>query len=882
MLTTKLFAPTLREKLVIRGRLFDKLSLGLTSKLALISAPAGYGKTTAVLDWLRHIVSKYTWLSLDHNDNDPSRFLSYLVAALQKVAPELVVAVAGLMGGPQQPGFETLLEILINDLAKSQEQLILVLDDYHLITNKSIHAGVGFLIEYKPPALHLVLTTREDPPLALARMRVRNELTEIRASDLMFRQEETERFMRSTMGLNLTERVVQVLEGRTEGWIAGLQLAAISLQGKDEQGIEAFIQSFGGSHRYVIDYLVEEVLQEQSAQVRRFLCQTAALVRFCPALCEAVTGHHDSRELIKQLESLSLFIIPLDENRRWYRYHHLFGNVLSGELAPREREEVYYRAARWFESAGLVEEGIKYALGAKDMDLAGRLMAKAAPGLFQRGEMTTILEWTGELTPEVLLGNVELALYRAWACFYTGQGVKSAQLITRIELEHGQLPGKTLGRLTALKGWLDYSEFGPNGGELARKALKYLTDEDNFRLMALILLGEYQRNLGDATGSMLTFRAAYELSRQADYSFASLGALVELAVALDLTGQRSEAAALCQDTIDKFTQGREPTPLLGFVYTRMGAFCFTANQLDLAHTYLEQGVELCRRLTTDRVMGGEGKITLGNVQLALGQMDLARVLFALGQGEVAWNILTEVRGLVQRAQILPFFGKLGALEAEFLLHQGEVEEAASRLNELSLSPGAEHDPAREEEYLVLARVMLAKGKLKEAKDMLSQMEKSALLGDRQARLINIYIIQAGAEQSLGKPDEAVSLLEKALRIALPGRYLRPFIDAGGEIAKMLRKMRPVSPAFVESILSAFSGSGQETVAAVKANLVDGLSEREREILRLVAQGLSNGEIANKLYITPGTTKWHLNNIFSKLGVNSRTKAVSLAQELKLL
>ena len=464
MLTTKLFAPTLREKLVIRGRLFDKLSLGLTSKLALISAPAGYGKTTAVLDWLRQSGAKYTWLSLDHNDNDPSRFLSYLVAALQKVAPELVVAVAGLMGGPQQPGFETLLEILINDLAKSQEQLILVLDDYHLITNKSIHAGVGFLIEYKPPALHLVLTTREDPPLALARMRVRNELTEIRASDLMFRQEETERFMRSTMGLNLTERVVQVLEGRTEGWIAGLQLAAISLQGKDEQGIEAFIQSFGGSHWYVI----------------------------------------------------------------------------------------------------------------------------------------------------------------------------------------------------------------------------------------------------------------------------------------------------------------------------------------------------------------------------------------------------------------------------------EVEEAASRLNELSLSPGAEHDPAREEEYLVLARVMLAKGKLKEAKDMLSQMEKSALLGDRQARLINIYIIQAGAEQSLGKPDEAVSLLEKALRIALPGRYLRPFIDAGGEIAKMLRKMRPVSPAFVESILSAFSGSGQETVAAVKANLVDGLSEREREILRLVAQGLSNGEIANKLYITPGTTKWHLNNIFSKLGVNSRTKAVSLAQELKLL
>lgn len=882
MLATKLFASALRDNMVIRRRLIDKFNLGLTCKLALVSAPAGYGKTIAVLDWLKHCRVKYAWLSLDKNDNDPSRFLSYVLAALGKVVPEIANQVAELMEGPQQPSFETVLEILINDLAKCHEQLILVLDDYHHINNQSIHAGVSFLIDYKPPGLLLVLTTREDPPLALARMRVSNELTEIRASDLMFRHEEAADFMRDTMGLNLTAQAVSILEGRTEGWIAGLQLAAISLQGKDEQEIEKFIKSFGGSHRYVIDYLIEEVLQGQSPEVRRFLCQTAVLERFCPALCEAVTGRRETRELLNQLESLSLFIIPLDENRLWYRFHHLFGNVLTGHLTQREQEEACWRAAMWFESEGMMEEGIKYSLSAKDMDLSARLMVVAVPALFQRGEMISILQWTDALTPEVFIKNVELAVYRAWAFFYTGRGEESAELITKIQLEHEQLSGRTLGRLTALKGWLDYSSFGPIGGELARTSLEYLVEEDNFRLMALILLGEYQRNLGDAVGSMRTFRAAFELSSQSDYSFASLGALVELAVALDLIGRRHEAAGLCQEAIDKFTQGHEPTPLLGVVYSRLGAFCFGANQLDLAHTYLQQGVELCRKLTNDRVMGGEGKITLGNVQLALGQMDLARVLWALGRQEEARGMLTEVRGLVQRAGILPFIGKLGALEAEILLYRGQVEEAASRLTEISLSPGDEQNPAREEEYLVLVRVMLARGKIQGAREILGQLEKSAVLGGRQARLINIYILQAGAALRLGSQDEAINRLEKALLIALPGEYLRPFIDVGGEIADALPKIRRIAPTFVQRILSGLSGPGQETTIKGKSTLVEGLSERETEILRLVAEGLSNGEIAAKLYITQGTTKWHLNNIFSKLGVNSRTKAVSMARELQML
>lgn len=310
-------------------------------------------------------------------------------------------------------------------------------------------------------------------------MRARNELSEIRAIDLLFEQEEIEQFLRQTMGLNLKENSVKVLEDRTEGWIAGLQLAAISLQGKDETEIDAFIESFGGNHRYVIDYLMEEVLQGQSEEVRQFLCQTAVLERFSPALCEAVTGLADSRERLNQLEKLSLFIIPLDDNRTWYRYHHLFGSILAMELRQREREEVCLRAAGWFEDQGLAEEGAKYAIAARDMNLAARLMAKDTPGVFQRGEMTTLLEWTDALPLEVLLGNVELSTYRAWALFYTGQGERVADLIGKIELKYTQLKGAILGRLTALKGWLDYSAFGSTGGELARKALESLQEGDN-------------------------------------------------------------------------------------------------------------------------------------------------------------------------------------------------------------------------------------------------------------------------------------------------------------------------------------------------------------------------------------------------------------------
>lgn len=404
--------------------------------------------------------------------------------------------------------------------------------------------------------------------------------------------------------------------------------------------------------------------------------------------------------------------------------------------------------------------------------------------------------------------------------------------------------------------------------------------------MALILQGEYQLNLGDAEGSMHTAREAYELSHQAECAFASLGAAVELAVALELTGRRQEAVVICQDTIERFSLGREPTPLLGFIYSRLGAFCFTANQLDLAHVYLEQGVELCHKLATDRVMGGKGKMTLGNVQLALGQLDLAQVLYALGRREEAWVMTSDAGSLVQRAGILPYVGKISALAAEFMLREGKVEAAVAQLKDISLSLEEEPNPSREEEYLVLVKGLLAQGHVQEAIPILEKLERSARNGGRQARLIPIYILWARASNRLGSRAEALDYLEKAIRLAEPGQYLRPFLDSGGETggetANLLHKLRSVTPKFVEGILCVLLPNQDRSKDRGDSKLIEGLSERETEILRLVAQGLSNGEIAGKLFITPGTTKWHLNNIFSKLGVNSRIKAVSLAQVLKLL
>jgi LuxR family transcriptional regulator, maltose regulon positive regulatory protein len=870
---TKITIPPPRPHFVPRTQLFERLKQEATHPLTLISAPAGFGKTTLLASWL-HVGGgqpRAAWLSLDEEDNDPVRFFYYIVAALQAVEPGIGRAPISLFGYLQMPAARDLMTLLLNEIDETTEPVLLVLDDYHVIANPEIDSALAFLVDRAPERLRLFVATREEPRLPLPRWRSSQRITEINLEPLRFSPDEADRFLTQTMGLKLGAETVRLLGERTDGWIAGLQMAALSLQHHAQGGgaIDAaeVASAFSGGHRYVIDYLAGEVLRQQPDEIRHFLHRTAILDRLCAPLCNAVTERTDSKLILARLEQANMFLLRLDDHRQWYRYHQLFADFLRTGLDASEAPALHGRASAWYEAQGLLEEAFRHALGAQDVSAAIRLFRAAMDSLCRRGEFPTALAWLEALPDSMVRSQADLAGYRAWL-LYLGGRVEEAEDYSGLAhaVENNESPAADRGMLLAFRAFLAINRGDPRRAmPVAQEALRLFGDSETFfRACALSLLGHAQRFCGDIGQAAQTLQQAVNLGRKLGNHLITLDALGTLAPLMLEQGQLREAMALCSRAVEQYVDARgKPLPVAGLVYIRLGILHYETNDLDSAQHCLKTGIDLCRQL--------------GMVYYALsGERALARVQHARGDRKAAWNTLAAANELARHSENPQRWRSLALLSAELHLREGNVEAAARTLEELTKAPGS----ATSRECLVRAQLQLAQNDPRSACAALDRAEEAASKEGLQGNLISIQVWRALCKRTLGNRSAAAREVESAVSLAASGGFRRVFLDAGPAMAGLLERARDAAPAFVGELLEAFSPPDETPSAA--ETLVEPLSGTQIEILSQLDRGLTNQEIADRLAITVGTTKWHLNQIFGKLQVRNRVEAVAKARELRLL
>ena len=865
ILQTKLFVPPLRPLQVNRPRLLQKLNQGLQRKLTLVSASAGFGKTTVVADWLQQIASAHGWLALDGVDNDPARFMTYFVAALQTIDANLG---QGVVSQPQLPSLQPFMVGLINALTAVSQPIILVLDDYHNIQNPLIHDALTFLIENQPPQLHLVVTTREDPPFPLPRLRMRSQLVEVRQQDLRFTAEETAVFLNQSMQLNLTAANIEALEARTEGWIAGLQLAALAIQTPPQQpdrpDLDQFIAQFSGSNRYVIDYLVEEVVAQQPSFVQEFLRKTAVCDRFCAPLCDwLIETDVPSKEILRDLESANLFLVPLDDRREWFRYHHLFADFLLTEIAPAEQREHHAQVATWFAQNELLREAIQHGLAAQDFARVETWITQMAPTLFRLGELTTLQGWIARLPEERVAASAALSTLNGWLAWLMGQGEKAQAFANLAQSATGA--DQPAGELLALQACLllvrDNSD---DALQLAQRAAAALQETDSFfHNMVLLILAEAQNVLGDVTGAVATLQTAVNTPSSLQDPFTVIGAAMNLAQLLDMQARRSEALALCDQMIARYSDdaGR-PYPMTGLILIMLGTLKYHANELQEAEELVQEGMRLGEQFNVAGVIMS-GKIMMANL------------LLALDRPQEALQAAREMHQLVTQADFAAYVGQAAAVEANMQAMIGNWTAVSTWAQSANLSPMDHPDFSQDLDYLVYARLLIAQDQLDDALQILQLLSASLQKAGRVQMLLTALILESIVYDQLDNRELATVKMSTAVSLASAELYLRPFLNEGQVIQPILQLSRETNPTFVDQLLAEFGVSGNEA-------LVEPLSDRELEVLRLVAQGYSNRETAVKLVVTEGTIKKHLNNVYGKLGVKNRTQAINLAREYQII
>ncbi len=891
---TKFERPKPRLNSVARPRLIERLNEGWKQnrKLTLITAPAGFGKTTLVTEWLKQIECPFAWICVDEEDNDPVRFLELITAALQTLDDRIGRSVQNILQSRQytstQPvlsfdrdvsGINSWIAVLINDLTQASIPVGLVLDDYHLINQPVIHQAVQYLLEHQPTHLHLVIITREDPPFPLPRMRVRTELTEIREHDLRFTENEAASFLTGTMGLNLSAEAVTTLDTRTEGWIAGLQMVALSLEGQDSAQVEDLIHTFSGSHHYVIDFLAEEVLRRQSTGIQRFMCQTAILDRMCASLCDSILEGENSQGVLLQLEHNNLFVVALDSRSEWYRYHHLFRDFLRAQLLPNEQTSLHHKASVWYEAHGLHHQAVEHALAAGNLDEAVRVIRIASRRAIMEGHLTTMLMWVDSLPETRLHACIELVAYKGWGLVLMGK-LEAAETIAAWAMidPTGDTNQVESGVLLSLQAYLavqrgDYA----NALYLAQKALAALDKTDplfrTFQYASLLSLGHAQRELGNTQAAIETFRQAIPQAHLYGDNLGTMGLLEELCLLLHIHGRQEEAATLCQQAIERCAaEGHDPLPILGITYIILAMMCYESDELSQAYNYVRQGLELCRQLMMP-------------METLRGQILLAFLLQAAGKDQMALAKMEEASQIAVRLNVPRFSCLVKAAAADLHLRQGRLDQAANWAENTHLLikefPTEISSPERDAEYRIFARLLLKQKRFDEMQIILSSLVRSAQEKERFGDLIDTQILQMLLFLELGRTEAALEELDKALRLASPRRYYRAFIDAGSSIIDMLPSLRSVAPEMVDRLQNSMvTGTGHR--ADLVSPLVEPLSGRELEVLRLLADGLSNRQAAQVLFVTEETIKKHLSHIYGKLAVKSRTHAVARAREMGLL
>jgi LuxR family maltose regulon positive regulatory protein len=866
ILATKLHVPPLRSGHVSRPRLVAKLNPGPDARITLVSAPAGYGKTTLVAEWLAQSQSterKVAWLSLDEQDNDPVRFLTHLIAAIRPVNQALGEATLSMMKAPQPPPPEALITALINDIASLPVPFLLILDDYHVIHDLGIHRQVGFLVEHQPPQVHLVIITREDPPLPLPRLRARGQMVEIRQEDLRFSLGECEAFLNQVMGLDVAAPDVAALERRTEGWIAGLQLAGLSMQGRED--VPGFIEAFTGSSRFVLDYLMGEVLERQPAEVQDFLLKTSVLGRLTARLCDAVTRRDDSLGTLQTLDQGNLFVVPLDQSRSWYRYHHLFAELLRQHLRSTQADsesELHRRACAWFAAEGLLPEAIQHALAAADWDRAADLIGSSSVAMLSGGELTTLLGWLKALPDEVVYRRPALCRDYGWALTLTGQ-LDAAEGFLRGAEAAVRGDDGLLGTILVAQAY-HLRARGDNAGAIERgqRALDLLPQSDPLSrgLVALTLgLAHWSRgNLQEAEKALLEVDRA---AQQSSNHYARMTALSYLGVIEAIHGGLRRAGEMCRQAIQLGGQSPPVAP----AHIELGALLYEWNDLEAAAHHLQIGIELSQR-TGNLMILSDGYRTLAMLQQALGEPQAALATLQMADQltyEHEVTPLTRMRNAACHVQIALAGGDLDSAR-HWAQQVTAPADASPFFPLLGLSP---------------ARLLLTDGRKAQAAEALANLHDAASRAGWLSGVVEVRALQAMAADA---PADALGFLAGALDRAQPERFVRTFLDKGKPMRLLLERLRSQGGERKEYVLALLAAFGSPGGASTSQPLVEPMSEREMEILRLLADGLSNQEIARRLVISVGTAKSHVHHILGKLNSDSRAQAVAKARGLGLL
>ncbi len=898
-LTTKLYLQPARQTLVDRPVLLEQLKEGLRGKLTLVSAPAGFGKTSLVAAWRKDCETPLAWVSLDEEDNEPLRFLDYLIGALQTVDKDLGDESAELLRRTSTPPLKVVLTSLLNEINAYDKEFVMAFDDYHVIYEHGIHEALSYLIERLAPHAHALIATRSDPPFPLGRMRARGDLKELRASDLRFDTTEAASFLNEVMNLELTPNDVSALEERTEGWIAGLQLSALTLQGRENRS--DLVKEFAGDNRFVLDYLLEEVLNCQPEKVQDFLLRTSVLTRLNGSLCDALTDDQSGHSMLERLERANLFLIRLDGRGEWFRYHHLFADLLRLKLKQKQPDairELQIKASEWFKNNNLSDEAINYALAAQDWDRALNLIEPIAFPLISLGGFSRLNHWV-EAIPEAAFKTRPL-LFRFYVptLIYAEQFEKVEKYLKIVEtVEPEELRRKLMSLVWSSRSLVAAARCQAGTAEdCSNKAEEFLLDDDiTQRAVVMQTKVRFNSIRGDTNVMEAALHAALPVYRQAEHLIFQVWGTMALGIIRLLQGRLRDGADYLQrgqQFAREHIPNRPETLLYSYVF-----LCDVHrewNELDVAKSHLNDALTLIRQTGRECFPGF----------IPENMKSLAFMLDLCDDQLQADQLIAQALRRMRRWGNEVVERQLEALNALMVLRRrGEM----SHVNRWAETSGLSHEDEasyeKEYQHLIFARWLIATGKTKNALSLLNRLLPAAEKGERQRIAIEIMTLQAIAHESAGNDGEAIKSLEKAVVLAQPENFMRTFIDEGDPVSKLLLEMlrqrgkgweieKPELLRYVVKLKDAFGPSAPVPTARMAAAAAsealpwwyveDPLSERELEVLQHVARGLSNQEIADKLFLSAGTVKRHMSNIYQKLDVHSRTQALERARSLKVL
>lgn len=870
---TKLLAPPPRAGQVPRSRLHDLLRTALTRPLTLVTAPAGFGKTTMVSHWCRGLDVRTAWLTLDEEDDVAGRFLDYLLGAVHDLDEDAAAAARALLELGQSSVLAVLTTV-VNDLADAPDGLVLVLDDFHVITDPEVLDAITFLVDNSPPSLHLVLLSRHEPELPLSRWRAGGLVAEIGTSQLRFSRDEATELLRSVTGVDVDADTALALQRRAEGWAAGLQLLGIGLRDGVASPNASSPVGYGCGDRYVLDYLADEVLRGQPGGVREFLHRTAVLDALTPALCDAVTGRADGAATIDRLERANLFLTPLDSAGEWHRYHRLFRDYLRAQLSPAEAADCHLRAARWFATRDAPADTIKHAIAAGDTQLAVRTVQAVVEDQIRHGELASMLGWLNRLPDDEVCRNPDLAGMKGWL-LYLGGRVEDADTYARIAdtTMPADAPAADRAMLRTFQSYLALTRgHTADAAERAIAALDLLGESTSFfRAAAMGVLGQARRLTGDRHGAIEVLRDAVRLGERSGNPLSTLEATGYLAPLLYVQGRLREGVLLCEDALRRHAGGAgRPLPMAGLAEVPLGTLRYERDDLDTAERYLRDGIDRCEQMGTTSYS-------------LLGLRTLARLHVTRGDVDEGFRALLAARRLADAAEDHRRARLVVATTAELHLRTGNRGAAEQALGELT----GERPSTSDYETLTRARLSIARGEPSAALDVLADIERRAVQEGRDGSLVAILALIARARDELGDHDDARAVLGRAVALAAPDGYRRTFLDEGPPLTGMLHDVRDAAPEFVADLLArAPAGTVRhrttETRSLNGVGVIQPLTDTQHRIIGLIATGMSNQEVADKLFITVGTTKWHLNQIYGRLQARNRTEAVARARELDLL